>query len=170
MGRTTGNSVGHGLLSKDSAFFNPIQIPPNQEFVHLGMVGVFHRHRLRLETMPFGQSLHLIGVVISHEEITTQGFANGEQPFVVNFAVVVEAGAGALAASGVGRVNEKDGVGIVPETGENAERITVDELNALGHVFDVDNPFGNGLGIPPGKNAFAILPVLQDARASVDPA
>jgi hypothetical protein len=46
----------------------PGEIVAYEEFAHLLVVGVFHRHAPDREAVPFGHIPHLWGVVVSHEE------------------------------------------------------------------------------------------------------
>jgi hypothetical protein len=48
----------------------PTQVAPYQQFGHLGVMRVFHRHRLGLKSELRGKRSDLRGVVVSHEEIT----------------------------------------------------------------------------------------------------
>jgi hypothetical protein len=65
------------------------------------MVCVFHRHGFCLKAVALGQRANFFGVVVRHQKIAAQLFANRKQAFVIYFRVRIKPRAGTLAAGGV---------------------------------------------------------------------
>ena len=111
--------------------------------------------------MRFCQRTDFGGIVIGEEKLTPHTFAQGEQTLMIDFAVAIEAGAGALAAGGIGRVDEENRACLISMSIHDGKGIALNKLNTGRDMRDACDAFGDGLWIPPRKDAFAILTMLK---------
>ena len=159
------NFVRRRFFTKNASVFNPIKISTNQQFVHLGVVCVFHCHGFCLQAVPLSECANFVGVIVSHQKITAQLFANRKKAFVIYFRVRIKPRTGALAAGGVWRVNKEHCFALLLKTRKHIESIAVNKFKTVGNEFDVCDALGNRLRIPAGQNSFSVLAVFQYARA-----
>ena len=100
--------------------------------------------------MLLSQYANFFGIVVSHQKIAAQLFANRKQVLVIYFRVRIKPRTGTLAAGGVWRVNKEHGFALLLKTSKHIERIAVDKFKTVGNEFDVCNALGNRLRIPAG--------------------
>lgn len=89
-------------------FIQPCQVPADDQFFHGGVVCILHRDQTHRKVVPARQLFHFIRLVVGHQEITLQRLAQCEELIVVDRVMRVEPPSGALAARGVGRIDEVD--------------------------------------------------------------
>ena len=132
------------------------------------MLGVLHLDRDGGEFVLADRMDDFGRTVLGHEEVGPAAGEEREQRGVVDGVVRVETRTGALAAGGVGRIHEDRGLAApaVEKRLEELQPITLREGDPVGVLGDPGQSRGEGVGIPAGEDAAAVLAVLVERCAA----
>lgn len=126
----------------------------------------FHGNREDSKFVTDGQAAHIVGVVVGEEKVAGKTGSGAEKGIVVEFGMRVQSRSGPLAPGGVGRVNERDGIGAVGIILQQAQTVAVNKANFERNRRNGSNAVCQRLRIPARRNPLAVLALLQspDAR------
>jgi hypothetical protein len=126
----------------------PSEITADQQFGHLGMMGVLHSNRLQIKPILLCQITDAPGIFVGHEQVASKVACDPKEFLVVKFKVGIKPCTSFLARNGIGRINEKDSIRAMSILPQYFEAITFDKGDALPKVGDVHDPLLQSLRIP----------------------
>jgi hypothetical protein len=69
-------ATGLRFVPENTPIFTPGQIPANQKFIHLGVMGILHSHWFCRKPMSLRKGSNFLCVVVGHQEIAMEFFTN----------------------------------------------------------------------------------------------